>query len=151
MCCVSSGPQPLRGIPVEKKRPAHGGQVPIAAAAAGGMQTRALANEDEITVQQEQLKQRQSRWKHEKNQEKPRKTKRKSCVQRVGGGAHRRVPMVPAAAAGNLRIKSMTLPKNFSRESHHCTRVHQFKLVHGYLRINARLISSERTVKYVLM
>ena len=52
---------------------------------------------------------------------------------------------------GNLRIKSMTLPKNFSRESHHCTRVHQFKLVHGYLRINARLISSERTVKYVLI
>ena len=52
---------------------------------------------------------------------------------------------------GILRRKSMTLPKNFSREIHHCTSVHQFKLVHGYLRINARLISSERTVKYVLI
>ena len=57
--CVSSGPQPLRGIPVENRE--RDGQVPIAAAAAGGTQTRALANIDEIKAQQEQWKQKQLR------------------------------------------------------------------------------------------
>ena len=56
-------------------------------------------------------------------------------------------------AGTDRKLTRSMLPGSWavSVENFHGTSVRQFKLVHGLLRIGARLIHGERTVKYVLI